>query len=156
MRIMSGKIFWRAAMGVACAAVACTTATHTLEPYRSDPAAGAALSKRAADYCEETSPDQPQPTKTFFTDGCSRFIDAEWNLECCIEHDIKYWCGGAPEQRKAADAAFGECVAENSAKAIGKGMELGVRVGGHPVRLTRYRWGYGHDYEAGYPEDAAP
>jgi hypothetical protein len=136
--------------------VACTTAIHTPEPYRSDPVAGAALSKRAADYCEETNPGQPQPTKRFLTDGCSRFPDTSWNVECCIEHDIAYWCGGTPEQRKAADAAFGECVAGNSFGAMGNSMELGVRVGGHPLWPTHYRWGYGHAYSPGYPEDSAP
>ena len=145
---------WNAtAIGVACAAVACSTPHHTPEPYRSNPVAAAALSERAAAHCAAETPDAPQPVKPFLTDGCSRFVDAEWSLACCIEHDIKYWCGGSPEQRAAADEAFGECVAANTADVVGKAVELGVRVGGHPVLPTGYRWGYGHEYSAGYPEE---
>jgi hypothetical protein len=126
---------------------------HTPEPYRSDSEAAAALSQRAAEYCAEANPDTPRPTRPFVTDGCSRFIDAEWDLACCIEHDIRYWCGGSADQRAAADAEFGECVAANTSVAVGAGVELGTRVGGHPSWPTSYRWGYGHAYSGGYPAE---
>jgi hypothetical protein len=139
-------------LAVLCASLACSTTDHTPEPYRSDPVAGAELSARAAGFCVAENPDAPPPVKPFLTDGCSRVIDAEWNIDCCIEHDIRYWCGGSAEQREAADRAFGACVTGHSAAIVGEGMELGVRVGGHPVWPTGYRWGYGHEYSGGYPD----
>jgi hypothetical protein len=142
------------ALAVLCFTLACSATHHGPEPYRSDPVVGADLSARAAAFCAAENPDAPQPVKPFLTDGCSLFIDANWDLDCCIEHDIKYWCGGSAEQREAADRAFGECVGANSARIVGKEMELGVRVGGHPIWPTRYRWGFGHDYTGGYPDPA--
>jgi hypothetical protein len=137
--------------------LACAGPTlHTPEPYRSDARAAAALEARAARYCAARYPDAAQqPTRPFVTDGCSRTFDREWDVECCIEHDIAYWCGGTREQRQQADAAFGACVATNTAKPVGWTMRLGVRLGGHPLFPTSYRWGYGHDYRACYPSSDA-
>jgi hypothetical protein len=81
----------------------------------------------------------------------SSFPDTEWNLDCCVEHDIAYWCGGDAAEREAADAEFGRCVGENKNTFVGWVMETGVRLGGHPIFPTSYRWGYGHPYRMSYP-----
>ena len=130
---------------VACAALSCTTP--------SDLEATDALAQRATGYCRTTNAALPQPVTAFSSDGCSRFIDASWDLHCCVEHDIKYWCGGSPEQRQAADRVFGECVSERAGAVVGKGMEMGVRVGGHPMWPASYRWGYGHAFTGRYPDE---
>ena len=94
--------------------------------------------------------------RAFTSDGCSLFPDgtvadrAKW-CDCCFEHDLAYWQGGAEEERKAADAALRDCVRERTGdKALAETMRLGVRAGGHPAFPTWYRWGYGWDYGRGY------
>ena len=145
------------AAAVASIAIACAgPARHTPEPYASDPNEAAALEVRAVEYCSARYPSEDQqPARPFVTDGCSLWLDREWDLDCCVTHDIAYWCGGTREERRQADAAFGECVAANTAQSIGLGMRLGVRMGGHPLFPTSYRWGYGHDYRACYPSTKA-
>ena len=108
-------------------------------------------SKAAAECFLLGRNDRIQPVRSFTTDGCSLFPDADWNLECCVEHDIAYWCGGEADERRDADATFGRCVAGNSNAFLGWLMKTGVRVGGHPIFLTPYRWGYGHPYRPFYP-----
>ncbi len=152
---MTRSIRWAA---VAClSTLACAgPAVHTPEPYASDPAAAAALETRAAQYCAARYPSgDQQPEKPFVTDGCSGWFDRDWDLACCVEHDIAYWCGGTREQRRRTDAEFGECVAANTSRVVGLGMRLGVRLGGHPLFPTSYRWGYGHTYRACYPSNDA-
>ncbi|MDY6905375.1 MAG: hypothetical protein SWH61_11880 [Thermodesulfobacteriota bacterium] len=84
--------------------------------------------------------------KDFTSDGCSLFPDGSW-CECCFEHDISYWYGGTPEDRKEADRALRQCVKEKTGSGILAWMMYrGVRAGGHPVFPTWYRWGYGWDY----------
>ena len=78
----------------------------------------------------------------FTTDGCTMFPDGKW-LQCCIEHDKKYWVGGTLEDRKTADQELKKCVIEDSNKVTGLIVYLGVRFGGRPVYSTHFRWGYG-------------
>ncbi len=87
----------------------------------------------------------------FSTDICSRFPDGlpgklpKWR-DCCIEHDIYYWLGGTKEQRKRADTKLAHCVANKGGRTldiIGKGMYVGVRLGGAPWFNLSYSWGYG-------------
>ena len=94
--------------------------------------------------------------KDFISDGCSLFPDgtimdrAKW-CECCLQHDIAYWRGGAERERKTADEALRACVLDRTGdKALAETMYLGVRAGGHPVYPTWYRWGYGWTYGRGY------
>ncbi len=140
-------------LGAALALASCAApASHTPEPWASDPERAAALTERAARACRDSGRNGGvQPIRPFVTDGCSRFPDTEWNTRCCVEHDVEYWCGGSAEQRAAADAAFGACVADNAGAFAGWLMETGVRLGGHPTFPSSYRWGYGHPYRAGYP-----
>jgi hypothetical protein len=144
-------------LAVGIAATSCAHATeHTIEPYRSDKAKAFILSKRAAVQCYLATEDRRlQPIRAFTTDGCSRFPDAEWNQSCCVEHDIAYWCGGDAEARREADAEFGRCIGGSKGAFMGWMMETGVRVGGHPIFPTSYRWGYGHSYRATYPSKVA-
>jgi len=98
---------------VVCGCAAPTS--HTPAIYQDDPVAGAALTLRAGRVCIESNGNEGiQPIRPFVTDGCSRYSDTEWNLSCCVEHDIAYWCGGDAEARLAADTEFGECVAGGS------------------------------------------
>jgi hypothetical protein len=128
---------------------------HTPQPYASNLEAAAALETRAVDYCRALHPEpEQQPRDLFVTDGCSLWFDSHW-VECCVTHDIAYWCGGTREQRRRADAEFGACIAERTSGAVGLGMRLGVRVGGQPLFPTSYRWGYGHAYRACYPSTEA-
>ena len=83
------------------------------------------------------------------TDGCSGIRDGE-KVGCCVEHDIPYWCGGSSEQRAHADACLERCVAEMGHPTLGWMMGKGVRVTAHPLVPAGWRWGYGHDYPAGY------
>ncbi len=135
--------------------LACAPARHTVEPYRSDPDEARALEARAEESCRQTRGTAALPEKTFVTDGCSAWPDAEGYVACCVEHDILYWCGGSAAQRLAADDDFGRCVAEGTSGFLGSSMRLGVRLGGHPIFPTHYRWGYGDAYRAGYPDDEA-
>ncbi|MEM9177518.1 MAG: hypothetical protein AAGC67_20060 [Myxococcota bacterium] len=135
-------------LGSACAA----PTAHVPEPWASDAAAATRLTERAAARCVASGRNGGvQPVLPFVTDGCSRFPDTEWNTACCVEHDLAYWCGGTEAERAEADAAFGTCVAEGAGAFMGWLMEAGVRVGGHPVFPSSYRWGYGHPYTGGYP-----
>jgi hypothetical protein len=94
--------------------------------------------------------------KDFTSDGCSLFPDgtvgdrAKW-CECCFQHDIAYWRGGAEQERKTADEALRACVFERTGdEALAETMYLGARAGGHPVFPTWYRWGYGWKFGRGY------
>jgi hypothetical protein len=145
-------------IAVACAgALGCAGPTrHTAEPYASDPGAALALAARASQYCSALYPSEDQqPTKPFVTDGCSKWFDRDWDLACCVTHDIAYWCGGTREERRQVDLEFGECVGANTSQSIGVAMRLGVGLGGHPLFPTTYRWGYGHAYRASYPSTSA-
>ncbi|MDP9249384.1 MAG: hypothetical protein M3M85_02675 [bacterium] len=95
-------------------------------------------SARAADYC---SGKEKYPPKKFTSDVCSRWPDGEWG-SCCMEHDIKYWCGGETSDRLAADLEIQSCI--NKIKpGMGTLMFWGIRAGGTPWLPTPYRWGYG-------------
>ncbi len=138
--------FW-----VACMLTSCTPTRHTMEPYRSDPVQGSRLSGAASVMCIDHRGADDQPPHPFTTDGCSCVPDGYW-AECCVAHDIAYWCGGSAADRRRADAAFGECVSDHAGAALGFIMRSGVRVGGIPWQPAGYRWGYGWDGIIGYEE----
>lgn len=129
------------------ALAACAPKQHTVEPYHSDPVAAAALEARARAICEQ-GPEGPRtpPEESFVSDGCSLWFDDGWGEPCCVEHDIRYWCGGEAEERSATDESLRACVDASAADWLGEAMWLGVRVGGHPIFPTYYRWGYGRAY----------
>lgn len=120
------------------------TTSNTPEPYASDPGAADHLASHAAILCDH------EPEFDFVTDGCSSSPDGSW-VECCIEHDFAYWCGGSYEERVEADRVLGECVAEKGYGTLhGALTELGVKIGGHPVFPFKWRWGYGDRYDGWY------
>jgi hypothetical protein len=93
---------------------------------------------RALEYCADKG---KRPPKEFTSDICSRWPDGEWS-SCCMEHDIKYWCGGSAGDRLAADKEVRACV--NTIKpGMGNLMFWGTRLGGASWLPTSYRWGYG-------------
>lgn len=98
---------------------------------------------------------QAAELKPFTTDGCSLFPNGTlahkslW-LNCCIEHDKRYWRGGSYSERVDADIALKACVAQVGQPEIAELMLSGVRVGGTPYFPTKFRWGYGWDYPRGY------
>ncbi len=99
------------------------TTEHTPEPYASSPSAANLLASKAAVLCEG------EPEFDFVTDGCSASPDGSW-VECCIEHDFAYWCGGPYEERVEADRVLGACVAEKGYGTFhGAITELGVKIG---------------------------
>ena len=93
--------------------------------------------------------------KSFTTDGCSVFPDGTFEqselwLPCCLAHDYAYWQGGTYDDRRIADQALHQCVAETGSVGIANIMLVGVRLGGSPLLLTPFRWGYGWSYTRGY------
>jgi hypothetical protein len=124
-------------------AAGCTPLHHSIEPYESDPAQAAAIEARAAQRCRLS------PERKFTTDGCSMFPDSGW-VQCCVEHDLAYWCGGRAAQRLEADRGLQDCVAALGQPETAWWMKLGVRLGGHPWWPFPWRWGYGWDWPHGY------
>jgi len=49
------------------------------------------------------------PPNPFTTDGCSLVPNGPMT-ECCIEHDMAYWCGGPSVLRSASDEALSSCI----------------------------------------------
>lgn len=82
------------------------------------------------------------PPKVFVTDGCSLWPDAVWQ-DCCVAHDMKYWCGGSATARAEADQKLALCVAGAGHPIIGKVMQVGTRLGGAAIAPVPWRWGYG-------------
>ncbi len=91
---------------------------------------------------ERRGGEQYVPEREFRTDGCTLWPDSDWQA-CCVEHDMTYWCGGTAEERKAADKAIRECVAETGHPLVGSLMSGVIRVTGLRFFPTPWRWGYG-------------
>ncbi len=105
----------------------CAPTRHTVEPYRSDTQRAAQLERRAERVCQQSVTIGP-PAKPFVTDGCTLWPDGRW-VECCVTHDIPYWCGGSAQQRRDADRLFRTCVSDHSSAWMGALMFLGTRIG---------------------------
>jgi hypothetical protein len=130
---------------------ACAPYRHSSQFHELDPADLRALEQRATERCAAARSDGRLPQYAFTTDGCSLWPDGHWG-ECCIEHDYAYWCGGPARARAEADAALASCVARRGRPRTGALMELGVRLGGHPLWPFPWRWGYGWDWPYAYDE----
>jgi hypothetical protein len=128
---------------------ACAPKTHTIKPYADDTEAARKLEARAKAICCQMRGCSNLPTRPFTTDGCSRYPDGSW-VECCIEHDIRYWCGGSAEMRKQADLELKRCVSGKGFKTRSSIMYRGTRVGGSPWLPFPWRWGYGWDWPHDY------
>lgn len=112
------------------------------------------LVTRAEAWCEEQGHPAGVPEKPFSTDGCTLWPDGTIG-ECCVTHDIAYWCGGTSEQRVEADRVLAACAVESGYRA-GWPVYAGVRMGGSAWLPTTWRWGYGHPFGHGYAEAASP
>lgn len=127
----------------------CTPTVHSLQPYRSHPSEAEQVERRAQEYCAQF--DGEKPPHPFTTDGCSMWPDDGW-VECCVQHDFAYWCGGSSDDRKRADAALRQCVAESCGAFLGWMMHSGVRAGGVAWMPFPWRWAYGWNCCRGYVE----
>jgi hypothetical protein len=85
-------------------------------------------------------------------DGCSMAPDFNF-IDCCDQHDARYWLGGSAAARALADQEFSQCVAAKDHAVLAKLYYLGVRVGGTPYLPTPWRWGFGWPYPHGYDRD---
>ena len=94
---------------------------------------------------------QPQPPKPFATDGCTLFPDGDYG-GCCVEHDKAYWYGGSRAERLQADLALKSCVEQRGRPLLAKLMFIGVRIGGHTLLPTPWRWGFGWRWPQSGPE----
>lgn len=95
------------------------------------------------------------PPRPFKTDGCSFWPDSVWT-NCCIEHDIAYWCGGTYNQRSVADKRLQSCVAETGHPKTGLFMRLGVRMTGTWLLPTPWRWGFGWPWLSSMRDSDSP
>lgn len=152
---MIGRARPMALAGLLAACAACTPTRFHLQPYRDDPDAARALVQRAASACADARGPAGLPPHPFTSDGCSVWPDGTW-ADCCVEHDIAYWCGGTAQARQQADARLRECVAARRTGCLGGLMYAGVRIGGVPWQPFPWRWAYGWDGVRGYDCPASP
>jgi hypothetical protein len=125
---------------------ACTPVRSTLRPpyliagtWYSE----AELAARAQQRCLSAGRTAARlPPIRFTTDGCTLVPDRA-NTDCCIEHDMSYWCGGAANLRVAADRELRRCVAIRSGERAASTVYAGVRMGGSRWWPFPWRWGYG-------------
>jgi hypothetical protein len=123
------------------ALVACTPVRHRAAPYRHDPTAAKLLEADAVRYCAREHGAAAVPPTAFTTDACTLWPDDGW-AECCVAHDMAYWCGGTGAERRAADETLRACIARHERR-LATLMLVGVRAGGAGWMPTPWRWGYG-------------
>lgn len=143
-RLRTSVIFF-----VVMAATACTPMQSRIDPpypYQGQDHDLAEIQAIAAENCgispEITGSADIHP---FTTDGCSMWPDSDWR-ECCIEHDIKYWCADSDSGRKMADQVLRECVRDHSGATNAFLMYIGTRLGGFSLFPFPWRWGYGYPW----------
>jgi hypothetical protein len=88
------------------------------------------------------------PERPFATDACSiapNSLGEKDFSQCCINHDIVYWCGGTNEERKTADETLRSCINEKSQN-MGDVYYWQVRIFGNKWLPAPWRWGYGDSY----------
>ncbi|HEX5069427.1 MAG TPA: hypothetical protein VFV78_04360 [Vicinamibacterales bacterium] len=99
-------------------------------------------------------PPKAAPTlPPFISNGCSVFPDGN-AYGCCYVHDFSYWVGGTQADRRRADRALEQCVADVTGNpvigndlvgnhVVGGLMYVAVSLFGLPGVPTRVNWGYG-------------
>ena len=114
------------------------------------------LQALAAERCRESSGAFASlPPYPFTTDGCSLVPNGPMT-ECCIEHDMAYWCGGPSVLRRTADEALKSCIVGHGGKVKSTFMYAGVRLGGARWLPLPWRWGYGYAWPRGGARSDAP
>ena len=131
--------------------VGCTPAAHTIRPYSDDPAKARSIEQEAEKACRAIRKGSFAGIARFATDGCTLYPDGEW-VDCCVRHDIAYWCGGSARDRENSDTELRSCVAEKGFPKNGWLMYWGTRIGAHPLLPFPWRWGYGWQWPRGYEE----
>ena len=95
----------------------------------------------------------------FTTDGCSGGLSWYWRLlhrkappweKLCVEHERAYHAGGTRAARCIADQDLFAAMIKRGHPWWGIAMYAAVRLGGHPLLPTSWRWGYGWKYPHGY------
>jgi hypothetical protein len=142
-------------IGVAGVFAGCTPTHFRLRPQRDDVDAAQATAQHAAAACVLRRGEHDLPPYAFTSDGCSMWPDGNW-VDCCLQHDMMYWCGGNAAARQQADAQLRACVADHGATCTGQLMYVGVRIGGIPWQPFPWRWAYGWSGIHGYDDPAAP
>jgi hypothetical protein len=137
--------------------VGCSSSGKMLPRYEDDSGALTRLENQAEARCAERGFPAGKPTRSFLTDGCTAWPDKMIH-QCCLEHDMDYWCGGSRDARRLADRRLRDCAeaiyGEQSGPFLGWMIEAGATAGGSPHLKTSWRWGYGHDFdESDYTED---
>lgn len=103
-------------------------------------------------FCHDRAKGENYTLSPFFTDGCSSWLQGGGSIgvakdvfysHCCIVHDIAYWTGGTPADRKAADNGLYACIKQSTNPITATMILTGVRAGGLQCMGTRWRWGYG-------------
>jgi hypothetical protein len=108
--------------------------------------------ERAAAVCAARRRAADLPPYPFTSDGCSVWPDRDW-ADCCLEHDISYWCGGSAAAREEADERLRSCVSDHGATCTARLMHVGARIGGIPWQPFPWRWAYGWPGVHGYDEN---
>jgi hypothetical protein len=132
------------ALALACSGFACTPLRSKLPPpYVIDGTSYSAetLEIYANEHCAAGA--QPLPPNKFTTDGCSAYPEGKYQ-ECCIKHDVAYWCGA--RARRDVDQEFRRCVRDASSPTNANLMWTGVRAGGGRFVPFAWRFGYGHPW----------
>jgi hypothetical protein len=138
---------------LACALAACAPTRHRVAPFRDDAALARSLEERAVAYCRAVQPDGTAPPRPFRTDGCTCWWNDDWT-DCCVDHDMRYWCGGPSELRGATDADLRRCVGANHSKVVAFLMYLGTRLFAASWVPAHWRWGYGWRWPRSGPDSA--
>lgn len=113
------------------------------------PAVTAAELQAVEEY--RTSHDKPTPPHSFTHDGCTLFPNTTifaFLQTPCFHHDIAYYHGGTPSERKAADRKLRADIADTGlfGQVLAYPVYIGVRLfGDSPLtRAVDAEWGYGH------------
>lgn len=147
---MMENLYWRLLLVAVFSSAGCTPSNSTIRPpYVLEGAEfdESQLHALAIARCAATS--QTVPEHSFTTDGCTMWPDDSW-LSCCIEHDLRYWCGGTEANREEADQGLRSCMSGEHHKIAGATMYFGVRAFGHPLWPFSWRWGYGRAWPSLY------
>jgi hypothetical protein len=141
---------------LALSLTACTPMRSTVPPpyrYQHVDYDEQGMQTAAMDYCAARNPDDAQPEFPFTTDGCSMAPDGKWG-ECCLAHDVRYWCGGTRDDRLEADRALKACLMEHKGPVVAGFYYLGTRAGGWRRVPFGWRWGYGDPWPAAWSPTA--
>jgi len=138
----------------------CSPTRSTLPPpYWIDghPYSAVEIGQRAQAACATQDPEEALPPAPFTTDGCTLWPNGmaghDWT-ECCVVHDMAYWCGGPAPARHDADRALRACVTRHGSSGNALMMYLGVSVAGAAWIPAPWRWGYGRQWLHSSPSSA--